>query len=304
MEKYTVEDFLKIVKNERTRRMSPYELVYKNFVDLGYHQQSSDFFIQNASEIVEQLRIASWNNYLPEEEDFTSDMLKMLIDEDKINSMTPSQAIKEYLISYPTHIYQLCLSNTQSRRSRAGKEFEAIIELLLIGANIPMDSQGNIGKVLFTNQGLGKMVDIVSPGVLEYRLNKTYTVLVSAKTTLRERWQEVPEEIGRTGAREMYLATLDDKISDDVLIALYEANVIITTTKNNKNANYRTDRRVVDFETLLKTCIHNASYWPINEYTEEEKAEVLLSIDKQMEKHENHPFVLNYYLRRKELFQQ
>ena len=42
-------------------------------------------------------------------------------------------------------------------------------------------------------------------------------MLISAKTTLRERWQEIPEEMGRTGAREMFLVTLDDTISKEVI---------------------------------------------------------------------------------------
>ncbi|MDC4182994.1 type II restriction endonuclease [Mycoplasma bradburyae] len=96
------------------------------------------------------------------------------------------------------HIYILTLSNTQSRRSRAGNEFEAIIELIFMGPEIPMDSQRNIGKNIFIEKELGKLVDIVSPGVIEYMINKRNTILISAKTTLRERWQEVPEEMMRT----------------------------------------------------------------------------------------------------------
>lgn len=61
------------------------------------------------------------------------------------------------------------------------------------------------------------MVDTVSPGVTEFEINKRDAVLISAKTTLRERWQEVPEEMGSTGAREMFLATLGEKVSDNVL---------------------------------------------------------------------------------------
>ncbi|MBR5495540.1 MAG: hypothetical protein IKV71_07950, partial [Psychrobacter sp.] len=73
---------------------------------------------------------------------------------------------------------------------------------------------------------------------MEFEANKRNTVLISAKTTLRERWQEVPEEMGRTGAKEMFLATLDDTISNEVLNTLYEANINITTTKANKNEIY------------------------------------------------------------------
>jgi hypothetical protein len=57
-------------------------------------------------------------------------------------------------------------------------------------------------------------------------------MLISAKTTLRERWQEVPEEVNRTGIREMYLATLDDSFSEETINILYEANVVVVTTTN------------------------------------------------------------------------
>lgn len=63
--------------------------------------------------------------------------------------------------------------------------------MVLIGAGIPLDSQGNIGKQEFLKKVLGKMVDVVSRGVIEYIINKRNAVLISAKTTLRERWQKV-----------------------------------------------------------------------------------------------------------------
>ena len=93
-------------------------------------------------------------------------MLSKLIDKEKVSCMKPDEAIEYFVEEYPEQIYSLSLSNTQSRRSRAGKEFEAIIELLFIGAGIPVDSQGSVGKQFFTNTGLGKLVDFVSPSVL------------------------------------------------------------------------------------------------------------------------------------------
>ncbi|WP_272456958.1 hypothetical protein [Mycoplasma bradburyae] len=40
-----------------------------------------------------------------------------------------------------------------------------------------MDSQGNIGKNIFIEKELGKLVDIVSPGVIEYMINKRNTLI-------------------------------------------------------------------------------------------------------------------------------
>lgn len=302
MKKYSLEKFQGIIKTERQRTLAPYELVYKGFISLGYNQQEANYFFKNASTVVEALRDFCWSNFIPEEERFSSNMLKKLIDDSALNGLSAREAIERFIDSYPQHIYQLCLSNTQSRRSRAGKEFEAIIELLLMGAGIPMDTQGNIGKKIFIDKSLGKLVDIVSPGVVEYVIDKNYTSLISAKTTLRERWQEVPEEMNRTGAREMFLATLDDSITTEVLNTLYEANIRIVTTKSNKLTNYATERRVIDFETLLGICSTNQQHWSLDTYNAEEKVAIITNIDKQIEKHKNHEFVCDYYKKRKEQF--
>lgn len=210
MANISLDEYKNLVKEKRKEGFKqPYDLVYDNFITLGYDKVPKEFFLSNASEVVEKLRNSCWSEFQPLEKDFTSKMLKELVDDEYIKTLTPIEAITWFVEEFPEHIYALTLSNTQSRRSRAGKEFESIIELILIGAGIPLDSQGNIGKQEFVNKGLGKLVDLVSPGVLEYIVNKRNTVLISAKTTLRERWQEVPEEMGRTGAREMFLATLD-----------------------------------------------------------------------------------------------
>lgn len=80
----------------------------------------------------------------------------------------------------------------------------------MLGADCRMDSQGMLSSGLFQKNDLGKSVDLVAPGVIEYSKRKSKAALVSCKTTLRERWQEVVEEKGRTGAAEVYLVTVDD----------------------------------------------------------------------------------------------
>lgn len=64
-------------------------------------------------------------------------------------------------------------------------------------------------------------------------------MLISAKTTLRERWQEVPEEMGRTGAREMFLVTLNDTISKEVIENLNDNNIQIVVTQTIKEERYK-----------------------------------------------------------------
>lgn len=296
MANISLDEYKNLVKEKRKEGFKqPYDLVYDNFITLGYDKVPKEFFLSNASEVVEKLRNSCWSEFQPLEKDLTSKMLKELVDDEYIKTLTPIEAITWFVEEFPEHIYALTLSNTQSRRSRAGKEFESIIELILIGAGIPLDSQGNIGKQEFVNKGLGKLVDLVSPGVLEYIVNKRNTVLISAKTTLRERWQEVPEEMGRTGAREMFLATLDTSISSDVLNTLYEANIQVTTTKNIKETYYSDNERVLTFEKLVEICLDNVSHWKNFNYTVEQNEQMIELITKQIEKHQNHKFVEEYY---------
>ncbi|HEO2439511.1 MULTISPECIES: type II restriction endonuclease [Streptococcus] len=275
----------------------PYNLIYRHFEKLGLTSQSIEYFFKNASYIMEQLRENSWNEFQAKEHEFTSKMLSALYTTRDVENMTSSEAIAWFVEKFPMHIYNLNLSNTQSRRSRAGKEFEAIIELILIGADIPMDSQGNIGKKFFLDKGLGKLVDIVSPSSSEYVINKRNTVLISAKTTLRERWQEVPEEMGRTGAREMFLVTLDNTISQEVIETLNDANIQVVTTYSIKEANYKKYHSVISIENLLVILKETVEKWKNFTYTEEVKNEIRLNLEKQLSKHQQHTFVKEYYER-------
>ena len=273
---------------------TPYNLAYRCFQELGFANKDERFFNENASMVVEQMRKACWEAFVPEERKFMCRMFSELIAADEIEGKTPIEAIEWFVMSFSKEIYELSLSNTQSRRSRAGKEFEAIIELILIGAGIPLDSQCNIGKKLFVEKGLCKLVDIVSPGVIEFNINKSDVITISAKTTLRERWQEVPEEMSRTGAKEMFLATLDTDISNDVLSALYEANIRITTTKNIKNQYYSNNTRVLNFEQLIQICNKTTTLWKTFNY-DEQLSEKIRTIKMQTKKHKDHDFVSRHY---------
>lgn len=299
----TIENYQKQIKSERdTFFKNSFERAYQAFCELGYDKKDPPYFMENASGMVEAMRDQCWSDFLIEEKAFTSHMLEYLIIEDEYRGLNNEDSIKKYVNEFPEHIYQLCLSNTQSRRSRAGKEFEHIIELIFIGAGVPLDSQGNIGKDYFVEKGLGKLVDTVSPGVTEFEINKRNAVLISAKTTLRERWQEVPEEMGRTGAREMFLATLDEKVSDNVLNTLYEANIQLTTTAGNKEKNFKNNSRVLSFEELIKICLDNASKWENFEYSVNQANQAIELLNKQVDKHSNHNIVKESFEKRLALY--
>lgn len=295
----TIDDFVSCIKKERKKYFdSPFKFVYDIFCEQKYNEKNSEYFLENASSFITEMRSYCWEKFKPIENDFTTKMLSYLIDENKITNMSPIEAIKDFTTTYPMHIYNLSLSNTQSRRSRAGKEFEAILMLLLLGADIPADSQGSIGKSFFQKNQIGKLVDFVSPGVVHYLIDKRDTFLISAKTTLRERWQEVPEEVTRTGIREMYLTTLDDSFSSETLRILYEANIYIVTTKEIKEKKYSSNNSVITFEEMLKSAKEICLKWDTKNLSEKELIDLKVNIHNQVNKYNSFPYIMNYYSER------
>lgn len=276
--------------------IKPYDLAYKSFMDLNYNEKEKSFFLKNPSDIILNLRKKSWENFLVSEKEFSALMYKHLADLDDYSNLDNKSSIYKFIDKNAQHFYELSLSNTQSRRSRAGTEFESIVELIIMGAGISIDSQGSLASGIFEKHNLGKAVDLVSPGVAEYKIQKRQVVLISCKTTLRERWTEVIEEKTRTGASEVFLATLDEKISVNTMKTLQNNNVFPVTTKDNKEKNYKDNTIVLSFEELLEELKNKNNYWSKDKYTDHSLKEKLNYIEQQKEIHkEKHQFVYDYY---------
>lgn len=292
--------FKKLVQASRTEIISPYDLIFQEFEKLGIPNMSRTYIQQNVSSLIEQIRINAWNAFKPIEKDFSVALLKSVVALDDPTNITEAvglEAIGQFVEEYTDHIYQLSLSNTNSRRSRAGKEFEAILELLLMACNVSMDSQGNIGKEAFTSKGLGKMVDIVTPSATHFTIDKYNTILISAKTTLRERWQEVSEENNRTAATSMYLATLEDNITKDVIARLNQAGVRLVVPLKMKETTYAKFSSVVSYETLFNEILSKDTQWNTYSYQKSQIDDIKNRLERQSEKHSEHQFVKDYYIK-------
>lgn len=271
-----------------------FDLAYSSFMDLGYDKMGKSFFVKHASDCVMEMRSQCWKEFLEAEKEYTTSVLVSEAERMDFDGAEGAEAVSMFVSSHVTDIYNLCLSNTQSRRSRAGKEFEAIIEMLMMALELPFDAQGNLGIALFSEKNLGKMVDEVVPGIVQYDINKRKTILISAKTTLRERWQEVSEEMVRTGAKEMYLATLDERITGNTLKQLDQENIVVVVPKDIKMDFYKHSTGVISFEDLFSACSNNQTYWDAYDFAEEERKDILDNYQKQIDSHELHPYVVSY----------
>lgn len=288
------EKFFKSLRKTAFRK--PYELVYEAFLGLGLDKKSQDEFRNNASEYVVALRDKCWADFQAEENAFKKQVYRSLITED-YRKLDGVEAIEKFIDDHSSKFYTLSLSNTQSRRSRAGAEFEAIIEFVLLGAGCRMDSQGSLSSGLFARNELGKAVDLVVPNVVAYSKRKSKVALVSCKTTLRERWQEVVEEKGRTGAAEVYLVTLDEGISRETIDNLVANNIYIVTLKSLVNTRYLASESVLSLEEFLGELTDKIAYWDPSRFDSDELDLQISRLLEQRDAHMNagRPFMVEKY---------
>ncbi|WP_142919887.1 type II restriction endonuclease [Peribacillus glennii] len=249
-------------------------MVNQAFLNKGFQKKGRDYFFNNPTEYVMQMRDALWTEYKLLEKHFNAEMAKVLVEHSNINQLLKILSdprltnvnkvkgiVSRFTENFDQHLYDLNLSNTQSRRSRAGKEFEYAIYKLLIHSKILCDDQGILGNERFQAVGLGKLVDFAIPGVKEYKLEKHKCALVSMKTTLRERWAEVPEELNRTGAQSMYLLTLDDSISKNKINTIYNHNVHLVVPDSEKDLKYADNPKVYGLSSFMSELDNIIRYW-------------------------------------------
>ena len=227
---------------------------------------------KNISKLIQQLRTDVWEEFLKDEVEFNAAVMKDLhkvlktpkaildvLIENKITDKKGDELLSsikdlcgEYAGRIFPYLYKLSLSNTQSRRSRSGKTFEAIIYKIYDVLNYSFDSQSKVGRKLFSEVGLGKKVDSILPGINEFNKRRNKTIIGTMKTSLRERWQEVAEEIERTKIPEIHLLTADDNISTSKADEMGKHNIIVVAYSwVAESEKLKSAKNIISFEEYL-----------------------------------------------------
>jgi hypothetical protein len=169
----------------------------------------------------------------------------------------------EYTGAIFPYLYALSLSSTNSRRARAGQTFEMLIEKALDIFMYPYQNQSSLGTDFFKSNRIGKKVDLIIPGRKAYEQRRTACGIVSVKTSLRERWQEVVEELNRSNVRHIYLATLDDSITQNQIDIMRQYNITLIVRKSEKVSKFQNAGTVESFDTFFNVTVpHLLSAWP------------------------------------------
>ena len=246
----------------------------KSYLDIYFkkHQPSLKDIKSNVSRFISDLREECWNIYLHDEVRFHEKIISHLIDKRKLPQNILNAIIEDNLLDdglpiinkhnifeklkkvvgdfagrIMPYLYDLSLSTTNSRRSRAGSTFEGIVERILTQYEYPFENQSSLGNKFYKDNDLGKMVDIVVPHKQAYESNRSKCIIITMKTTLRERWQEVVEELDRTNIPHIYLMTLDRSLNANLILQMKQHNITIVTYDDIK-------KELDEYDNVMLCC--------------------------------------------------
>ena len=251
---------------------------------------TKEVLLKNIESLIFEVREEIWQLYLKDESEFHTKVISYLVESRDLPKNILVNVIAEEFLQNDLaklskeeitgkvarivgnysgrimpYIYALSLSTTQSRRSRAGKTFERLIETFMEILGIPFGNQSSLGTSFYKENNLGKKVDLIVPGSEEYVKNRAKCAIVTMKTTLRERWQEVAEELSRTNVPHIYLLTVDDTLTNSVITTMKHYNITVVLYKTEKETKFTEHDNVQDFNNFFtKEMPHIISYWKNN----------------------------------------
>lgn len=165
---------------------------------------------------------------------------------DEPSQLSPSDLLR-HLVNGIAEIDRIMLSASQQRKSRAGYSFEHHIEAMLADGSIPFSKQ-----VIMEAK---KRPDFVLPSLPHLKSAATGPaagLILSAKTTLRERWKQVQREMNES---DLFLATVDEAIAANAIEDMASMGIILVvpeSLKTSRSTEYVRHDNVIDFRTFFR----------------------------------------------------
>jgi hypothetical protein len=144
------------------------------------------------------------------------------------------------------------LSASQQRKTRAGRSFENHLARTLKDGRIRFEEQAVLG---------GRRPDFVLPSkrVVGLRESRPFieALILSAKTTLRERWKQITHERFNCA---IFLATVDDRVSRPALDEMQAAGiglVVPESLKTSQETFYKGHANVISFRDFFDSEVRS-----------------------------------------------
>ena len=175
-------------------------------------------------------------------------LVRIVVGDDPV-TVDAAHVIRRLVDELP-EIDRLMLSASQQRKSRAGYSYEHHIEAMLSGGGIPFEKQVIIEA--------RKRPDFILPSLKFINAKKPEAetgLILSAKTTLRERWKQVEREKGK---RALYLTTVDENIASNVIedMASFGVHLVIPESlKDAKETEYEGHKNVLSFRDFCDNVV-------------------------------------------------
>lgn len=173
------------------------------------------------------------------------ELVRAILGDDPVEHSV-SELIKR-LVNSIVEVDRIMLSASQQRKSRAGYSFEHHIEAMLEAGGIPFSKQ-----VIMEAK---KRPDFVLPSLRHLRSvaeGPAAGLILSAKTTLRERWKQVQREMD---ASDLFLATVDESIAANAIEDMNTLGIVLVvpeSLKKSKSTEYVRHNNVIDFRTFFR----------------------------------------------------
>jgi hypothetical protein len=259
------------IKAERSKVAAPSKYVSDY---LTYMSISDNQIRENVEFLLLDIRELIYENYLVDEARLNTNLMKKLFQSDipfvKQQLQIALSALPEDLSNFSkgkvealiiegiaeasgacfSYIQALSTSNTNARRSRAGTTFETLFAKALTAFKIPFEDQNSLGSQFYSDNNLGKKVDFIVPSSKQYEDLRNKCAIISTKTTLRERWQQVVEELERSNVPHIYLATLGEDVTQNVLNIMKNYNITLVVPSAVRSK-YPESHNVIDFKLFF-----------------------------------------------------
>ena len=120
-------------------------------------------------------------------------------------------------------LYQVMLNASQQRKTRVGTGFESHIRKMLEAGGIPHEDQAIVST---------RRPDFVLPNKKLYSERSADAIVLAAKTTLRERWKQVPMEQRNCT---VFLATMDEKVTISAVKEMANLQIVLVVPEAFKS---------------------------------------------------------------------
>ncbi|WP_230631630.1 type II restriction endonuclease [Sphingomonas sp. Leaf37] len=215
----------------------------------GHHLATLDpFLIENPGDTVREIsRTIEWELFRKFQRRERAIELVRTILGDTPGDVTVTAVIRS-LIDNIGEVDRLMLSASQQRKSRAGYSFEHQIEAMLAAGAVPFEKQ--------VVMDAKKRPDFILPSLARFVKpvpGAANGLILSAKTTLRERWKQVQREMA---GGDLFLATVDENVAANAIEDMATLGIVLVVPealRMSRSTEYVRHTNVIGFGDFFRT---------------------------------------------------